>query len=112
MNTIYINGKSINVQGNNISVINNRVYVDSKEVTDGELSGVVELKFIGDLANLDVDGSLTVKGNIHGNVDVGGSLTCGDIGGDADVGGSVNCKVINGKVDAGGNVNAKYFFNR
>ena len=106
MNIININGKSISVQGNNISVINDKVYVGGKLVEEG-LSGQVEISFTGDLASLDVDGSATVNGNIQGNVDIGGSLNCDNIQGSADVGGSVSCRNVGGDVDAGGSVSMR-----
>ncbi|MEK4025313.1 hypothetical protein [Sporosarcina sp. FSL W7-1283] len=106
MNTININGKSISVQGNNVSVIGNKVYVDGKLVEEG-LSGYVEISFTGDLANLKVDGSVNVKGNIHGNVDVGGSVTCGNVNGSVDAGGSITCGSVDGNVDAGGSVSIR-----
>lgn len=34
MNKIIINGKEIKCNGNNISVINNKVYVDGKAIAD------------------------------------------------------------------------------
>ena len=103
MNTIIINGTKIQTSGNNISVINNSVYVDGK-VIQTELSGIVEIKFEGDLASLSCNGSASVNGNIKGDVDVGGSLDCNDIGGNIDVGGSVRCNKVSGDIDAGGSV--------
>ena len=103
MNTIIINGTKIQTSGNNISVINNSVYVDGK-VIQTKLSGIVEIKFEGDLASLNCNGSASINGNIKGDVDVGGSLDCGDIGGNIDVGGSVRCGKVSGDIDAGGSV--------
>ena len=50
-NQIVINGESIGVSGNNISIVNDSIYVDGKLVKD-KISGITEIKFIGDLANL------------------------------------------------------------
>lgn len=105
-NQIVVNGKSISVQGNNISVINNKVYVDGKLVEEG-LVGKVEISFVGDLANLETDGSATVKGNVHGDVDAGGSVDCGDVKGSVDAGGSIGCGTVGGDVDAGGSVSMR-----
>lgn len=106
MNIINVNGKSITVSGNNISVINDKVYVGGKLVEEG-LSGNVTISFEGDLASLKVDGSATVNGNILGNVDAGGSVKCGNVGKSVDAGGSVNCLDIGGDVDAGGSIKMK-----
>ena len=106
-NTIVVNGKSITVQGNNISVINNRVYVDGKEVETGELKGTVHIEFKGDLAKLKTDSSATIHGNVKGNVDSGTSVKCGDVGGSVDAGTSVSCGNVQGDVDAGTSIKMK-----
>lgn len=103
-NNIVINGKSFNVKGNNVSIINNKVYVDGKQVDTGELSGEVVIKFEGDLANLQSDGGVTVNGNVHGDVDAKGSVNCGNVEGDVDAGGSINCGNVKGDADAGGSI--------
>ncbi|WP_259406040.1 polymer-forming cytoskeletal protein [Shouchella clausii] len=106
MNKIIINGKSISVSGNNISVINGKIYTDGTLVESG-LSGQVTILFEGDLANLKTDGSATIQGNVKGNVDAGGSVTCGNVGQSIDAGGSVKCGTVGGDVDAGGSVSMK-----
>lgn len=99
-----INGKSISVTGNNISVINDKVYVDGKLVEEG-LVGHVTVEFKGDLANLKVGGAANVIGNVQGYIDTGGSVSItGNVGGDVDAGGSVTCGDVKGDVDAGGSV--------
>jgi len=105
MNIININGKSISVKGNGISIINDKVYVNGKLIEEG-LSGGVEITFMGDLASLNVDGSATVNGNV-GSVDAGGSVNCGDVGKSVDAGGSVNCGTVGGDINAGGSVSMK-----
>jgi len=106
MNIININGKSIKVTGSNISVIGDKVYVNGKLVEEG-LSGNVEISFKGDLANLNVDGSATVDGNVLGYVDAGGSVRCENVNGSVDAGGSVYCGNVGGDVDAGGSISMK-----
>ncbi len=106
MNKITINGKTYNVPGGNISVQNNIVYVDGKKIEEG-LSGIVEVKFTGDLASLRTDGSATVKGEVKGDVDAGGSVDCGNVGGSVDAGGSVSCRDVKGDIDAGGSVSTE-----
>ncbi|ALS22117.1 hypothetical protein [Paenibacillus naphthalenovorans] len=106
MNTIIINGQRFNTSGNNISVTNNQVIVDGK-VVQGNLSGIVEVKFEGDLASLKCNGSATVNGNVFGSVNAGGSVDCGDVGKNIDAGGSVTCGFVGGNIDAGGSVRYK-----
>jgi hypothetical protein len=106
MNTIIINGTKIQTNGKNISVIGNQVCIDGQMIL-GDLSGIVEIKFEGDLASLKCQGSATINGNIKGDVDIGGSLSCNDIIGNVDVGGSIKCGNISGDVDAGGSVSMK-----
>lgn len=106
MNIININGRSISVSGNGITINNGKVYVDGKLVEEG-LSGQVEVSFTGDLASLKVDGSATVNGNVQGRLDAGGSVNCKDVGKSVDAGGSVNCGTVGGNVDAGGSVSMK-----
>lgn len=103
MNNIIVNGKSIRVLGENISIINNQVYVDDKLIEEG-LEGNVHITFEGDLASLVADGSVTVNGSVRGNVDTNGSVNCGDVEGMVSAGGSVNCEVVEGAVSAGGNI--------
>lgn len=94
MNTIRINGISI-VAGRNISVVNNRVFIDGKDVTPDAKD--IRIEVAGDVEKLEADAcnSITVTGNVgnvstqSGNVDVGGS-----------VGGSV--QTMSGDVDCGG----------
>ena len=127
MNRITINGKVIEVEGHNISIIGDSITVrDSKMLSDGitiekGLSGIIDIKFDGDIANLTVHrgnvdingnirgnvnsgGSVTCKGDIEGNIDSGGSVTCENVGGNVDAGGSVTCGNVNGDIDAGGSV--------
>jgi len=97
MNKITINGQTFNVQGNNISVVGNSITVDGV-TSQSELNGIVEIKFEGDLANLEAH-NVKVSGNVMGDVDAH-NVECCNVGG--------NIKAHN--VDCGdvtGNINAK-----
>jgi hypothetical protein len=87
MAVITINGKKISVAGNNVTITDDRVMVDGKVVEEG-LSGIVEVKWEGPLANLKSDSS----------------VSCGDVGGDVSAGSSVNCDAVHGSVSAGSSV--------
>lgn len=91
---INVNGKSIIVKGNNVSVINGKIIVDGKVFKDNDIfkddyiiqNVVVE----GDVKNIDVNGSVTVNGNVNGNIDSNGSVTIhGTCTGDIDSNGGV-----------------------
>lgn len=105
MGSININGKSYNVSGNNISVVNGKVIVDGK-IIEENLSGVVEVKFEGALASLRSDASVTC-GNVHGDVKAGSSVKCLDVDGNVNAGSSVNCNNVGGNVKAGSSINYK-----
>jgi hypothetical protein len=99
---ITVNGRTIDVQGSNISVINGVIKVDGKVVESG-LTGTVKLEWQGDLASLHSDGDVTC-GNVSGNVEAGGSVRCGDVAKNVAAGGSVQCGTVNGNLAAGGSV--------
>ena len=64
MNQITINGNSIQVSGNNVSIVNGVIKVNGV-VVYSNLTGEVNIKWEGDLANLNSDASVSCK--IHGN---------------------------------------------
>ena len=93
---ITINGKTHVVSGNNVSIKNDKVYVDGKLVESG-LSGITQIKWEGPAANIDAT-TIEIKGDVNGNVDgttinVGGSVK-GDVDGTTiNVNGSVGGKI-------------------
>lgn len=103
MRRIIIDGDVTIVEGNNIVIIDDKIIVGSTVIKSG-LSGIVEVKFEGDLASLHTDGNATIEGYVSGNVDAHGNVRCGDVGGRVDANGSVECNNVNGNVDASGNV--------
>jgi autotransporter translocation and assembly factor TamB len=96
MNTIRINGKSITVSGNNISVVNNKIYVDGKLIDEPE-TREVQIEFIGDLASLECNDCI-VKGDVKGDVEAN-NVNCQNVHGDIDAN-VVNCNNVTGKVKA------------
>ena len=103
MRRIIIGGDVTIVEGNNIVVIDDKIIVGSTVIKSG-LSGIVEVKFEGDLVSLHTHGNASVKGDIHGNVDAHGNVQCGNVGGSVDANGSVECNNVEGNVEASGNV--------
>ena len=102
MNRIVINGKSINCSGNNVSIINNKVFVDGKEITDETINNS-DVCIYGDVESIDCQGSVNCN-NVKGNIEAGGSVNCDDVGGNINCGGSVRCDEIKGSVNAGGSI--------
>ncbi len=101
MSTITINGRTY--KGGSISIINNKVTIDGvvqNEAFPG--NEVVRIEVTGDLASLKCDAPLVVTGDIKGDVEVDGPLTCGDIGGDVEADGPVTCGDVDGNVNANG----------
>lgn len=130
MGQVTINGKTY--QGNSVSVIDNRVYIDGKLVeidgkpakslksrVFGKDDRYLEVRVEGELMSLTSDLSVTCQNvtgdvksggsvsadDIRGNVDARGSVNADDIGGSVNAGGSVNCDDIGGSVRAGGSIN-------
>ena len=104
--TVSVNGKTVRVRGNNISVINDKIIVDGKVldesmdfknitvIVEGDCKkldayGNVEIK--GNCGSVDCSGSCYITGNVEGDVDASGSVTCGNVGGNIDASGSVRC---------------------
>lgn len=97
MNKITINGKTYEVYGNNIKIMNDKVIVDGVVISEG-LTGEVTIKFEGDLAKLDAT-NVVVNGNVVGDVDCTSLQVTGSINGDVDAT-NVKASEIIGKVDA------------
>ena len=98
---------NINIKGNNVSIINNKIFVDGKEIgtEEKEINIIVE----GNLDKLEVDccnsikvngvtkdveasnGNITISGDVKGNVNnINGNIIAKVING--------NCKTKNGDI--------------
>ena len=95
MNRIIINGQSFDVQGRNISGKGNSIIVDGITI-QSDLNGIVEVKFEGDLANLESH-NVKVKGNVMGDIDAH-NVECGDVGGSVKAH-NVECGNVTGNVN-------------
>lgn len=56
------------------------------------------------IQNVNCEVGLAVEGNVYGNANAAGSLSCGDVYGNAVAGGNVNCDNVQCDVRAGGSV--------
>ena len=98
--TVTVNGKTIHVKGNNISIIDDRIIVDGKPLEESMDTKNITVIVEGNCNRLDTCGSVEVRGDCH-YVDCGGSCKiAGNVTGDVDANGSVSC------CDVGGNINA------
>jgi hypothetical protein len=102
-----LNIGGISVTGNDISIIDNKIYIDGKlmeDVPTVSQNGILEVKITeGVLENLSADGSVTA-GSVKGNINAGGSVNCDCVGGSVNAGGSVRCGRVGGSVSAGGSI--------
>ena len=89
MNRIVVNGKDIVCNGNNVSIMNNKVFVNGKEVSDKATKNC-DVYIYGDVEHLECEGSVQCN-NVKGNIQAGGSVNCDDVGGNINCGGSCNC---------------------
>ena len=107
MGTVKVNGKTYH--GNNISVINGKIIVDGKEQLSSDCNAELKIVVNGQVDKIITDRSVTVKGNISGNIECGGSCSVdGSVGGEVDCGGSCNVGgSVLGDIDAGGSVSIK-----
>lgn len=103
MNKIVVNGKTIECNGNSISIIDNKIFVDGKEVSTEAVKDC-NVYIYGDVQNIKCEGSVNCN-NVQGDIQAGGSVNCDDVGGNINCGGSCNCDLITGNVTAGGNIN-------
>lgn len=102
MNRIIINGKEISCNGNNVTVINSKVFVDGKEVSDEAIKNS-DIHIYGDVQNIKCEGSVQCN-DVEGDIQCSGSVSCDDVGGNINCGGSCNCDNVRGSITAGGSI--------
>lgn len=89
-----VNVNGVTYEGNNVSIENNRIYIDGVLQGQDPLSGVVAIEISGDLNNFSCDANATVNGEIKGDVEVNGTLQCGPIEGNVEINGSATIAKI------------------
>jgi hypothetical protein len=96
MATITLEGKLYEGQKLEIRIDGEPVNVESPEA--------LVIKVEGDLADLATSQSVTMDGNVHGDVKAGNSVSCGNVGGDITAGNKLTCEDVSGDVRAGHDV--------
>lgn len=82
-----INGRYINLTGQNVSITDNGIYVNGKPIEEFDESQVPVLKIeiTGNVENLTTEnGEVTVNGRVGVVVSKNGNVMCGKIMGDCD----------------------------
>jgi hypothetical protein len=102
MSTIKINGRTFS--GHNLSIANGTITIDGMRQDGDTLSGVVRVEITGNVANVECDAPLVINGNVTGDVDADGPVTCGDVHGDVGGDGPITCGNVGGDVEADGPV--------
>ncbi|QPK89854.1 hypothetical protein IEN91_05295 [Bacillus velezensis] len=100
---LQINGKSYS--GNNITVVNNQVYIDGELVDDLNKEKKIEVTVLNNVDKIISDQSINIKGNITGTIEARLNINCGKVNGDVAAGNNVNCDDISGNATAGNNIN-------
>ena len=96
---ITINGKTYS--GNNLTISNNRVYIDGKEQTED--SKTINITVTGDINSIKVDAcnDFTVTGSVGSVQTMSGDVECGDVTGSiSTMSGDVTCKKVGGSVSS------------
>lgn len=99
MRSITINGKRINVAGRNVSIRNDRVIVDGKDVTPD--SREIHIHVDGDVERLEADvaHSIEVSGAAGCVVTQSGDVDCGEVKGNVStMSGDIDCEAVDGDV--------------
>lgn len=104
MNKVIINGQVFETSGKNITINNGTIIIDGTVIQEG-LTGSINVAIYGDVEKINCGGSVSVEGNVLGDIDCGGSANIrGDVKGSVDCGGSCTCGNVGGDIDAGGSV--------
>jgi len=73
----------------------------SAEESSGQKAIRLAADHLTDPLNVEVYGSASITGDVHGNASAGDALTCGNVGGNANAGDSLTCKDVGGSASAG-----------
>lgn len=93
----------LSYSGNNITIKNNKVYINGNLQDDADTEGIYGITVEGNINELKTDLSVQVNGSVN-NINAGGSVTSGAVNGNINAGGSVRCDNVGGHILAGGSV--------
>ncbi|BEU14743.1 hypothetical protein [Bacillus phage CM1] len=96
-----INGKTY--VGNNITISNGVVIVDGV-VQEGSLGDKLEITVLCNVDKIESEQSITIKGDVTGNIQAGSSVSCNDVTGSVQAGSSISCDDIGGDARAGSSI--------
>ncbi len=71
---------------------------------EGKLPDPLTLVITGDPAKITTDLAVSIQGNVYGDIEAGGHVSCADVDGDVEAAGSVTCGDVTGDVEAGNSV--------
>ncbi len=94
------------LEGDRISIKNNSIEVNGKEITAEIEERPLKVEIHGDIETLDADLIVLVNGDV-GFVNCKGSVNCRDVKGNIQAGASVKAGIVKGSVWAGGSVNCE-----
>ena len=101
MNTVIVNGKILNLPDGNISVVNDKVYVNGKLITDENSSKKINIVINGSVnGDIKTDcGDIKISGNCNNVQSTSGDIECRDINGNVQTtSGDIKCNTIHGNV--------------
>lgn len=82
-----------------VHMVGGRLIIDGEEVTgESYLQNVIHIDVKGNSISVDSDKSVSVSGDVTGNIDARGSVTCDNVHGDIKAGGSVTCDDVKGSI--------------
>lgn len=89
----------------NVTIRNRSVIINGEHVETLEPGISYEIIIEGNVNELNTVGSVTVNGNVTGDIDTTGEVTVhGDVGGDIDTTGAVTAHKVSGSIDTVGRV--------
>lgn len=104
MSSIVINGNRIDVpDGANVIIKEGNIIVGGSCLAEN-IDANTTIQWEGPIGDVICHRSMNISGNVDGNIDAGGSVTCQDVTGSVDAGGSINCNNVGGDADAGGSI--------
>lgn len=81
-----------------------KIKVNGHVVYESQFGRPVDVEVEQEVGNFTCNQSVTVNGNVTGNVESKGSVQCENVGADVNAKGSVHCENVTGSLTAGGSV--------